>query len=321
MPPDREALWIIHSFLQAQEETDPNRLAELITSNELPREAVPLTMLQHDQVWAALGKQMPPMAFVRNLPALTAHNAIRTMEAGWAVDRINTMRAGDNGRPAPVHPMNLLIAMMVYRMGKSVDGKSTWTPVPQVSAALDDAFERSFSAVPQTGQRVYLAVDVSGSMDWNTLGKISGLTSRMAAAAVTMAIARREPNHFIGAFSHQMEQFDVTARDSLKDVMERTQDMPAGGTNMSLPMLHAMEANIPVDCFIIATDGETWAGDVHPTQALRQYRQKTGIPAKAVQLAFMANDHSLMDPDDAGTLDIPGFDAAIPTILHDFMTA
>ena len=320
-PPDREALRIIHTFLRAQNETDPAAIADLIRHENLPREAVPLTMLQNDEVWAALGHEMPPLAFVRNLPALTAHNAIRPMEAAWAVERINRMRSGENGRPAPVHPMNLLIAMMVYRMGKSIDGKSRWTPVPQVSAALDDAFERSFSAAPQTGKRVYLAVDVSGSMDNNTLGKISGLKARMAAAAVTMAVARREPNHFIAAFSSSMEEFHVTAQDSLRDVMTRTAAIPMGGTDMALPMLHAMEENIPVDCFVIATDGETWAGQMHPAEALRRYREKTGIAAKAVQLAFVANDHSIMDPEDAGTLDIPGFDAAIPAILHDFMVS
>ncbi len=320
IPPDRESLNIIHAFLKAQEETNPHSLAQLITEQELPWEAIPPEMLQHDQVWAALGHHMPPRAFVRNLPSLTAHNAIRPMEAQWAVDRIDKMRSGQDGRPAPVHPMNLLTAMMVYRMGHSPDGKSRWSPVPQISHALDRAFDRSFSAAPQTGQRVYLAVDVSGSMDWNTLGRISGLTAKMAAAAVCMAIARREPNHYIGAFSHQrMTDFNVTAQDSLRDVMERTDHLPAGATDMALPMLHAMENNIPVDCFVIATDGETYAGSIHPAEALRRYRQKMGIPAKAVQLAFVSNDHSIMDPDDAGTLDIAGFDAAIPTILHDFM--
>ena len=87
------------------------------------------------------------------------------MEAQWTVERINRMRSGEDGRPAPIHPMNILTAMMVYRMGRSIDGKSMWTPVPQVSAALDQAFDRSFSAAPKTGRRVYLAIDVSGSMD------------------------------------------------------------------------------------------------------------------------------------------------------------
>lgn len=323
VPPERENLAMIHTFIRAQEETDPNRMAELIRAERLPREGVPLPMLQHDQVWAALADDMPPLAFVRNLPALTSHHVIRPMEAQWAVERIQKMRAGVHAdgtrRPAPVHPMNLLTAMMVYRMGHSVDGKGSWTPVPQISEALDEAFDQSFSAAPSTGQRIYLSVDTSGSMTWNTLGKIRNLTARMAAAAVSMAIARREPNHIIRMFDTKMIDLHVTARDSLRDVMERTEALGGGGTDLAQPILNATENNIPVDCFVIATDGELWAGDIHPAEALRKYRQKTGIPAKAVQLAFVSNRTTIMDPEDAGTLDLAGFDAAIPTILHDFM--
>jgi 60 kDa SS-A/Ro ribonucleoprotein len=35
-----------------------------------------------------------------------------------------------------------------------------------------------------------------------------------------------------------------------------------------------------VDCFVVLTDSETWAGGIHPTEALRQYRDKMGIPAR-----------------------------------------
>lgn len=31
---------------------------------------------------------------------------------------------------------------------------------------------------------------------------------------------------------------------------------------------------------MVLTDSETWFGDIHPTEALRQYRAKTGIPAR-----------------------------------------
>ena len=323
VPPERESLRIIHSFLEAQAETDPKRMAELVTREDLPREAVPPGMLGHDEVWAALGHRMPPLAFVRNLPALTSHNAIRPMEAGWAVEKIEAMRSilREDGsvRPAPVHPMNILLAMMVYRMGRSIDGKSRWTPVSQVSTALDGAFDRSFSAAPETGQRIYLAVDTSGSMDHFVVGKIRNLTARMAAAAVTMAIARREPNHVIRMFDTEPREIHVTATDSLRDVMERTGALPSGGTDLAQPILDATKNRIPVDCFVIATDGQTWAGGIHPAEALRQYRRKMGIPAKAVQLNFCANSYTVMDPEDAGTLDLPGFDAALPQILHDFM--
>ena len=36
--------------------------------------------------------------------------------------------------------------------------------MPQVVDALDQAFERSFDTAPQTNQRFYLGIDVSGSM-------------------------------------------------------------------------------------------------------------------------------------------------------------
>ena len=323
VPPERESLQVIHAFLKAQDITDPTEMARLVTNERLPREAIPPAMLKHDVVWEALGPLMPPLAFVRNLPALTSHGAIRPMEAAWAVERIQNMRARTNAdgseRPAPVHPVNLLLAMMVYRMGRSVKGPSTWRPVSQVSEALDDAFHVSFSAAPQTGQRVFLAVDTSGSMSVGHIGGITGLSPRMAAAAIVLTMARREPNHVITACSDRMETLDVTARDSLQDVMAKTHALQFNGTDMALPILFALENRIPVDCFMIATDGQTWAGKVHPAEALRQYRRKMGIPAKAVQLAFVANRFSIVDPQDAGTLDIPGFDATLPRVLHDFM--
>lgn len=322
-PPKGQPFDFIHAFEAAQEITDADELAKLITDTRLPWEAIPPIMRQHDQIWQALGPIMPPLAFVRNLPALTAHNAIQPMDCQWAVEKLGRMRsrtrADGSVIPAPVHPVNLLIAMLVYRMGHSIDGENTWKPVQPIVAALDEAFHNSFTASVQTNERIFLAIDTSGSMNSPNIDRISGLTPRMAAAAVALSIARREPNHMITACSHKMEDFDITARDSIKDVMGRADALEYGCTDMALPILHALENKIPVDCFIIATDGQTFAGSVHPKEALRRYRQKMGIPAKAVQLAFISNRFSIMDPTDAGTLDIPGFDAAVPAILADFI--
>ena len=317
VPPKFESLAHIHNYLEAQECGLP-RLLELITDHDLPREAIPTEMLQKDEVWAALGPKMPATAFIRNLPALTSHKAIRPMEYQWATDRIHGMGPTER-RAALVHPFHMLTALLVYRNGRSIRGDATWEPVPQITQALDLAFDNSFSAAASTGQRVYLAVDVSGSMGAHTVGKISGFTARMAAAAVTMMVARRERNHYIKMFDTMPHDIHVAAHDSLTDVMRNT---PAGGaTDLAQPMLHAAKERIPVDCFIIATDGETWAGRVHPAKALQQYRDAMGIPAKAVQLAFHSTGTSVMDPADAGTLDIPGFDAALPAVLHDFMVS
>ncbi len=72
---------------------------------------------------------------------------------------------------------------------------------------------------------------------------------------------------------------------------------------------------------VVLTDSETWAGKIHPVQALREYRAKTGIPAKLVVVGLVSNGFSIADPSDAGMLDVVGFDTAAPAVIADFIRA
>jgi 60 kDa SS-A/Ro ribonucleoprotein len=83
-------------------------------------------------------------------------------------------------------------------------------------------------------------------------------------------------------------------------------------------MMWALDRGRAIDTFVIYTDSETWAGTVHPAQALRAYREPTGIPARLVVVAMVANGFTLADPDDAGMLDVVGFDTAAPQVIADF---
>lgn len=69
---------------------------------------------------------------------------------------------------------------------------------------------------------------------------------------------------------------------------------------------------------MILTDSETWAGDVHPSQALREYRERSGIAARLVVVGMVSNGFSIADPDDPGMLDVVGFDTATPQLIADF---
>ena len=115
-----------------------------------------------------------------------------------------------------------------------------------------------------------------------------------------------------------MAPLSITATDSLADAVHKTQGLDFGGTDCALPMLDALGKKIPVDCFVILTDSETWAGPVHPAEALRKYRQEMGIPAKLVVVAMVANGFTIADPRDAGMLDVVGFDSAAPALIADF---
>lgn len=91
-----------------------------------------------------------------------------------------------------------------------------------------------------------------------------------------------------------------------------------GGTDCAQPMLYAKQKKLPVDVFIVYTDCETWTGKIHPSQALTQYRKAMGIDARLIVCAMTANEFTLADPNDAGMLDMAGFDSAAPEIIRTF---
>ncbi len=91
-----------------------------------------------------------------------------------------------------------------------------------------------------------------------------------------------------------------------------------GGTDCALPMRYALATGREIDTFVIYTDSETWAGDIHPVQALREYRQRTGIAARLVVVGMVSNGFTIADPEDPGMLDVVGFDTATPSVISGF---
>jgi 60 kDa SS-A/Ro ribonucleoprotein len=69
---------------------------------------------------------------------------------------------------------------------------------------------------------------------------------------------------------------------------------------------------------VIHPDSETRAGDVHPAQALADYRSASGIDARLVVVGRVSNGFSIADQNDPGMLDVVGFDTATPQLVSDF---
>ena len=330
---DHPALHLILAYEDAKT-AGPNDLARIIELRKLTWEMVPSEMLDKPEVWRALTQDMPMTALLRNMATLTRVGVIAPMDSAEVCERLHGIGNPTVEDYARIHPISILSALLTYRAGKGVRGQHTWKPVPQVIDALDDAFGRSFSQAPQTNKRLYLGIDVSGSMGHGEVAGVPGLSPRMAAAAMAMAIARREPNYYMAGFAASpgespilayvnrqvpvMSPLDITASDSISDAMQKTKDLPFGRTDCVLPMLHAMEMKMNVDCFIILTDSETWVGNIHPVETLRQYRRKSGIPAKLIVVGMVSNEFSIADPDDAGMMDVVGFDSAVPELIADF---
>jgi 60 kDa SS-A/Ro ribonucleoprotein len=219
---------------------------------------------------------------------------------------------------ARIHPLAVLIAEKVYAQGKGDKGSLTWKPVPKIIDALDEAFYATFQNIEPCGKPMLLALDVSGSMGG---GSVAGscLTPREASAAMALVTAATEREYHTMGFSSRLVQLNITPRMRLDDVLKRISNLPFERTDCALPMIWARENEVDVSAFITYTDSETWAGKIHPSQALRQYRHEFIGDAKAVVVGMTSNGFTIADPNDRGMLDVVGFDTTAPAVIADFV--
>lgn len=297
--------------------TDGAVAAGLIRDHDLPREAVPTALLNDSEVWAALLERMPMTALLRALAKLTAVGVLRPLGPHLR-QVLDALGDADRIARARLHPLAILLALRVYVQGQGDRGGLRWEPVPAVVDALNAAFYTAFRAVEPSGRRMLLALDVSGSM---AAGRVAGtaLTPREASVAMALMTAATEPETHIVGFCSEMVPLPLSPSMRLDDAVKSVSALPFGCTDCARPMLYALERGIPAEAFVVYTDSETWAGDVHPVQALRMYRERTGIAARLVVVGMVSNGFSIADPDDAGMLDVVGFDTATPAAIADFL--
>lgn len=300
-----------------QRTTDPDQAVWLIVDHRLPREVVPPSLLNQRRVWEALLADMPMTAMLRSLGKMSQVGLLVPGSAAeWNV--VARLADLDRLRRARVHPLQVLTALSVYRSGHGVRGSLQWHPAPAVVDALDRAFYAAFENVAPSGKRLLLGLDVSGSMG---AGQVAGapLTPREAATAMALVTLATEPTAQVVAFQDRLVPLALSPRQRLDDAVNATSDLPFGRTDCAQPMLYALERGLKVEAFVIYTDSETWAATVHPSVALRRYREATGIAAKLVVVGLTSTGFTIADPADAGMLDVVGFDSAAPALIGDFV--
>jgi 60 kDa SS-A/Ro ribonucleoprotein len=325
---------LVEGFRQAQSATTAREwVAILDRCPSLSWEMLPDAALGEADVWSKLiDYGVPQTALMRQLPRLTRLGLLAPMSDTLDVV-VSQLSDGDRLRKARVHPVNILVAARTYASGASARGQSSWGPVSQVVDALDAAFYTAFGSVQPANMRTLLALDVSGSMTMS----VSGLpvTAREVSAALALVTAATEPRTSTVGFTASsagagsgpfrrrvgvdgIAPLSISPRQRLDDVLNSISGLPFSRTDCALPMLWATANKVQVDTFVVYTDNETWAGSVHPHQALRGYRDWSGIDARLVVVGLTATDFTIADPADPGMLDIAGFDSALPTLLSDF---
>ena len=135
---------------------------------------------------------------------------------------------------------------------------------------------------------------------------------------MALATAKAEREFSCVGFSTTLIPLSISPRQRLDDALKAVENLPFSGTDCAQPMLWAMKHKVAVDTFVVYTDNETWAGGVHPFQALGEYRQKMGRPARLIVVGMTATSFTIADPSDPGMLDVVGFDTAAPQVMADF---
>jgi 60 kDa SS-A/Ro ribonucleoprotein len=335
---DTQPLALVDAFESAQNSASAQETANLVRSTPggLPREALLTEHLNDKDVWAALLEtKMPINAMVRNLATMTRNGILDSKEhKALVLEALDNKEAISKSR---IHPMAILVALKIYATGRGMRGQNTWKPLVDILDALDGAFYLAFDNVEPTGKAHLLALDVSGSM---TGGMVAGapLSPREASSAMALITLHAEKDvECVGFYAGQggyaragggrysygrsdgLTPLPISRRQRLDDVVNMTARLPFGGTDCALPFLYAAAAKKDFDAFVIYTDSETWAGEIHPKQAFDAYRADGNAGAKSVVVGMVSNGFTIADPNDAGMMDVVGFDTAAPALIANFI--
>jgi len=298
--------------------TESEVISIIEKSGNAVMEILPTQWKNNANVQKALLPTLGMTALVRNLGNFGASGLL--VSGNWdvineIVDRLSNDVAIKKSR---IHPMQALLAYLTYSKGSGFKGGNSWEVVPQISDALEELVYKSFKNVEPTNKKYYLALDVSSSMSWSYAGNSDILTCSQASAVMAMTIARTEKNSIIKGFSTKLVDLGIGRNTSINEAFRIVSNLPFGGTDCAQPIIDALNKNIYIDTFVVITDNETWAGTIHPAQALKKYQSKINKNAKLVVIAMTSTGFSIADPSCPEMLDIVGFDTNIPNILAEF---
>lgn len=314
---------LIEGFKRAQAAKTENEVIKVLLENKLPWEAAPTEFHKSVKLWRSLfdADQLGQTALLRNVTRFARLGAFDDVR--FAADFGARLSDPDRIQEGRIHPISFLNACVVYDEG-SVDRRSSgyyltrkknWSTSGKIAKALDDGFQASFKFIEPARKSTLVAIDCSASMTWEAAPGLD-LTPLQVAAAIAMQIARTEPYSEIRGFSTQMVNLGITEADSFATAVRKIRG--GGGTDLAAPMVWAKHNKSKFETFVSITDNETWAGAIHPHQALKEYRQATGINSRMAVLGVTATDFTIASPDDKGCMDFVGFDASAPRVLADF---
>lgn len=323
---DAEGVELIEGYRRMQAaKSDTEVIAVLDEYKSLPWETIPTEFLKSDKVWKTLfyNGAVGQTALLRNVTRFAKIGAFKDLK--FAGDVAQALSDADRIVKGRVHPVAYANALGIYGKGKfersdyyGSNRTRDYDVNAKVLGGIEAGFYESFATVEPAGKRTLLATDVSASMTWGAPAGLVGMNYLEAAAVMAMVTLRTEPYSVLTAFATQFQAVNVSDTDSFETVLRKYSQLHMGGTDISAPMRYAKDNRLEIDTFVVYSDMETWAGNTHVFQSLKDYRKSSGINAKLAAVGLASTSSTVADPTDKGSMNFVGFDSAAPKVLADF---
>lgn len=282
------------------------RLLSLIAEHRLPWEVVTAQVSGSAAVWTAMLYQMPFMANLRNLNNMVKYGVTADAEALGYITR--TLADPERVAASKQFPFRFVSALKVIE-------RASGAGVAEIKTALETALELSFANMPELGERVLIANDISGSMHSRPSPKSE--MSMMEIAAIFAAAA------FKKAAQGEIVSFDTAAypravsRDQSLAAIAAAAQGGGGGTSLSAPLEYAFggkgEQARVYDLAIFITDSESWVDHLTKNRGaldlIREYKQRVNPELKVFFMQLMPYKHAVVPPDEPGCYYLYGWDS------------
>lgn len=200
--------------------------------------------------WTEVARNAPWMMTRMNLNTFSRHGVFEDKEVTELI--ANRLRDPELIQKARAFPYQLLMAWNAIS-----------SDIPHViREALQDAMEVAVSNAPEIPGKIYVAVDVSGSMSCAITGYRRGSTSAVrcvdVAALFAASIMRNNRSAEVLPFDTRIHTHKLNARDTVLTNAAQLARFGGGGTNCGLALEELNRRNAKGDAVIFVSDCESW---------------------------------------------------------------
>nr|KAG5699849.1 hypothetical protein BaRGS_034623 [Batillaria attramentaria] len=317
-------LTYLSAIEQLKDAKDMTLAVSLVEQHHLHPQQVTAQVLQEREVLVALVKQLSLKEVLKMIGHLAAKLVFDPSNPA-AADIIQRVGDEQQVRQEKLSPFDVLVAMRVYEQGSA---SMKWARNSAVVDALNSTFVTALKYnVTSTKKRYLVAVNINNQFMRCWVHGTKVLSPVIAVAGLAQVLAHTEQDPALAFFCKDVKPLSLTNTMQMPEICEeiaqRAAELEGSKVicDVSAPVTWAQQAKKAFDVIIIMTDHRHAKASTDLSTAFKQYRQTLKIPdAKLVVCGLTSTHLQFADSEDPGMLDIAGFDATVPDVIHNFVT-